>query len=196
MKASRTKSDTRQKIIDKALELFYRQGYLATGINQVIAESGVAKNTFYYYFPSKNDLCVSYLQEIDRNWINSIKTTINSSKKPLDRLFAPLEFLKKWNEDNAYRGCPFLNIVSEITDSSSNIRKETIYHKDGFKTIIRELVKDLKESNKKYFDTDVESVTDAYYLLAEGAIVTSQNYKDNLSFKVARNNIEKLLNPS
>ena len=51
-----TQSEARQRIINTALELFYRQGYLATGINQVIAESGVSKNTFYYYFPSKDDL--------------------------------------------------------------------------------------------------------------------------------------------
>lgn len=195
MKESRSKSDTRQKIIDKAVELFYIQGYLNTGINQVIAESSVAKNTFYYYFPSKDDLCVSYLQEMNRDWMRSIKARINNSKKPLDKLFAPLEFLKKWNKDNEYRGCPFLNIVSEITDSSSNIRKEAIYHKDGFKTIIKELLKDTKDSDKKYSGIDVESLSDAYFLLAEGAIVTSQNYKDLFPFKVARKNIERLLNP-
>ena len=187
--------NAKQKIIDKALELFYRQGYLATGINQVIAESGVAKNTFYYYFPSKEDLCVSYLQEMDRHWMKLIKDVIHSNKKPLDRLFAPLDFLKKWNVDNGFRGCPFLNITSEVTDPKSDIRKEVIYHKEGFKTIIRELVKSLKNSADKYSDIDVASVTDAYYLLSEGAIVTSQNFLDVTPFRTARKNIEKLLNP-
>ena len=195
MKKIKTGGNAKQKIIDKALELFYRQGYLATGINQVIAESGVAKNTFYYYFPSKEDLCVSYLQEMDRHWIKLIKAAIHSNKKPLEKLFAPLEFLKRWNHDNKFRGCPFLNIASEVTDPASDIRKEVIYHKEGFKTIIRELVKDLKDSDNKYSDTDVPSVTDAYYLLSEGAIVTSQNFLDVAPFRTARKNIEKLLNP-
>lgn len=196
MNASRTKGETKQKVIDKALELFYTQGYLATGINQVIAESGVSKNTFYYYFPSKEDLCISYLQEMDRYWMASIKTRIAENKKPINKLFAPLDFLETWNKDYNYRGCPFLNIVSEITDSTSQIRKEAIYHKDGFKTIIRELLKDLKELDQKYADTDVESMTDAYYIVAEGAIVSSQNYKEILPFKIAKKIIEKLLNPS
>lgn len=185
----------KQRIIDKAFELFYRQGYLTTGINQIIAESGVAKNTFYYYFPSKDDLCVSYLQEMDKHWRGEIKAKINTYKKPLEKLFAPLEFLKIWNQNNDFRGCPFLNIVSEVTDPSSNIRKEVIYHKEGFKTIIAELVKDLKNSEEKYKNIDATFVTEAYYLISEGAIVTSQYYRDPKPFLLARKNINKLLNP-
>ncbi|HVY55518.1 MAG TPA: TetR/AcrR family transcriptional regulator [Thermodesulfobacteriota bacterium] len=195
MARSKTNESAKKRIINKALELFYRQGYSATGINQVIAESGVSKNTFYYYFPSKDDLCVAYLQEMDTLWRKLVKDEISSGKKPLQRLLAPLEFLKKWNQDNKFRGCPFLNIVSEVTDSASNIRREVIYHKDGFKTIIRELVKDFKNSDAKYSDIDVSFVTEAYFLIAEGAIVTSQNYQSTNPFLVARKNIEKLLNP-
>lgn len=195
MGQSKPGENAKDRIINKALELFYRQGYIATGINQVIAESGVAKNTFYYYFPSKDDLCVSYLQEMDKHWREEIKAKINMYKKPLERLFAPLEFLKMWNENNEFRGCPFLNMVSEVTDPKTNIRKEVIYHKEGFKTIIAELVKELKNSDKKYKNIDVESITEAYYIIAEGAIVVSQNYRDSKPFILARKNIEKLLNP-
>ena len=54
-----------ERILAVASELFYRQGYRATGINEVIARSGVAKATFYNHFPSKEDLCLAYLQLID-----------------------------------------------------------------------------------------------------------------------------------
>jgi hypothetical protein len=132
---------------------------------------------------------------MDISWKQLIKDEISSYKKPIQRLFAPLDFLKKWNQDNKFRGCPFLNIVSEVTDSASNIRREVVYHKEGFKSIIRELVKDIKNSDKKYSDIDVSFITDAYFLIAEGAIVTSQNYQDTNPFIVARKNIDKLLNP-
>src|SRR3990170_8711751 len=49
-------SQPRDRIIDTALRLFYEQGYLATGINQIIAESQVAKATFYSHFSSKENL--------------------------------------------------------------------------------------------------------------------------------------------
>lgn len=190
-----TKVSAKQKIIDKALELFYKQGYLATGINQVIAESGVAKNTFYYYFPSKDDLCVHYLQEMDRKWMEEIKALISSHKKPKDRLFAPLEFLQLWNEQSDFRGCPFLNIASEVTDPASGIRKEVVYHKQRFKTIISELVKDMKSFERKLKKIDEKTVTESYFLLSEGAIATCQYSRDTKPFVKARQNIERLLNP-
>lgn len=43
-------------ILETAAQPFYRQGYQATSINQIIAEAGVAKGSFYAHFPSKDDL--------------------------------------------------------------------------------------------------------------------------------------------
>lgn len=195
MKEEKTKASSKQKIIDKSLELFYKQGYIATGINQVIAESGVAKNTFYYYFPSKDDLCVSYLQEMDNIWMEEIKSLINSHKKPKDRLLAPIEFLRKWNERNDFRGCPFLNIASEITDPMSSIRKEVIYHKERYKAIISELVKDIKRQVPDFEKINHKRITEAYFLLSEGAIATCQYSRDTKPFLKAQQSIERLLNP-
>ena len=49
---------TREKIIETANDLFYKQGYRATVVNQIIEEAGVSKPTFYSHFPSKEDLCL------------------------------------------------------------------------------------------------------------------------------------------
>lgn len=195
MKRKKEKNSAKDRIIDKALELFYRQGYLATGINQVITESGVAKNTFYYYFSSKDELCVAYLQEMDRMWMEEIKALINSYKKPKDRLYAPLKFMQKWNEDNDFRGCPFLNIASEVTDPKSSIRKEVIYHKQGYRTILSELVKDIKSAYEGLSEIDEERITEAFFILSEGAISACQYSRDIKPFISARQNIERLLNP-
>ncbi|MEA3125175.1 MAG: hypothetical protein QOD67_2194, partial [Caballeronia sp.] len=43
-----------ERILVTAHALFYRDGIRATGIDRVIAESGVAKKTFYRYYPAKN----------------------------------------------------------------------------------------------------------------------------------------------
>ena len=51
----------RERILVTAHELFYRDGLRATGIDRLIAESGVAKLTFYRHFPSKDDLIRTFL---------------------------------------------------------------------------------------------------------------------------------------
>ena len=49
----------RERLLTVAIDLFYRRGFNAVGIDQVIAAAGVTKTTFYKHFESKDDLMVS-----------------------------------------------------------------------------------------------------------------------------------------
>jgi AcrR family transcriptional regulator len=51
----------RERILDAAFRLFYARGIRAVGVDLIIAESGVAKATFYKHFPAKDDLVLAYL---------------------------------------------------------------------------------------------------------------------------------------
>jgi len=183
----------KQRIIETAVDLFYAQGYLATGINQIIEEASVSKASFYDHFKSKEDLCIAYLHERHNIFSGLLKEKISEYEAPLDKFLAPLAFLEYWMPECSYRGCAFLNIVSEITDVQSNVRKEVIYTKDGFKSVIRELTKDLKKSDAKYKNLDVEFITNAYYVLIEGAITASQIYGETWPVEETRKAIKKLI---
>jgi AcrR family transcriptional regulator len=54
-------SSPRDRILQAAGRLFYREGYRAVGVDRVIAEADVAKATFYTHFPSKDDLIVAWI---------------------------------------------------------------------------------------------------------------------------------------
>ncbi|WP_326960769.1 MULTISPECIES: TetR/AcrR family transcriptional regulator [unclassified Arthrobacter] len=55
-----------------AFRLFYAHGLRAAGIDTIIAESGVAKATFYKYFPAKDDLILAYLEQVDGVWTGQL----------------------------------------------------------------------------------------------------------------------------
>ncbi len=187
------KDSPKERIIEVAHDLFYTQGYLATGINQVIKEAKVSKASFYDHFPSKEALCVAYLQERHNRWNQWFKDYINSYKEPYPRFIAPFGFLKKWMDDSSYRGCAFLNIASEIPDINSNIRKEVKYHKEGLRTILKEGAKDLKKSGPEYAHLDGDCIGDIYYVILEGAITAAQNFGEPWPIDQARNAIEQLI---
>lgn len=44
-------NQTKTQIIETTASLLERQGYNATGLNQIVAESGAPKGSLYYYFP-------------------------------------------------------------------------------------------------------------------------------------------------
>lgn len=187
------KQSSREKIIQTANDLFYRQGYHQTGINQIIEESGVAKATFYSNFKSKDDLAVEYLRERDRTDTDATKDMINNVKDPYDRYMSIIEGILIHMKETDFRGCAFGNIAVEITDANHPIRKEVIHHEDRFRSILRDVIRDLKDSDDKYRDINVDQMVDAYHLIVEGAIVASKNYNDVWPIEKAVKLIENLV---
>ena len=66
-------SPARQRILETAFRLFYARGVRAVGVDTIIAESGVAKATFYRHFPAKDDLVLAYLGRVDPVWPGQLR---------------------------------------------------------------------------------------------------------------------------
>src|SRR5262245_37864049 len=58
----------RDRVLEAAEDLFYREGVRAVGIDTIIARSGVAKMSLYRNFASKDELIVAYLEERNRRF--------------------------------------------------------------------------------------------------------------------------------
>ncbi len=183
---NKVKNSPREKIIATALRLFYEQGYLATGINQIISESRVAKATFYNHFTSKENLCVAYLQARHIIWMEWLKNSVEGHASAEERLRGVFDFLNEWMVRCNYRGCAFLNIASEVPPLNNKIRTEVIRHKDDLKLYLRQLISLLKGPHKRYKHINVEDDSDIVYVLVEGAIVASQNYGQVWPIEAAR----------
>ena len=189
----RMERNTRERIIETALNLFYNQGYLATGINQIISESNIAKATFYAHFPSKEALCITYLQARHVLWMGWLKKSISGKKTAKEKLTGIFDFLKKWMSESNFRGCAFLNIATEIPAIDSKIRDEVIKHKNDLQAYLYDIIHDLIESNTSYSDLKVQQTTKMVYVLIEGAIVSSQNYNDTWPIKAAQQAVWNIL---
>jgi AcrR family transcriptional regulator len=190
---SEIEKNPRQRIIETALRLFYQQGFRATGINQIIAESEVAKATFYSHFPSKEQLCVAYLQARHTIWMEWLKKSVDCQPTALARLLGIFDFIREWMSNCDFRGCAFLNIASEIPCLDSDIRNEVVRHKDSLKGYISRLLAEVEDSGTALLDTDRQQIVDMLYVLVEGAIVASQNYGQVWPIDAARQAAERLL---
>jgi AcrR family transcriptional regulator len=193
MSAKKIESDARDRIIETALNLFYNQGYLATGINQIISESKVAKATFYAHFPSKEALCVAYLQTRHILWMRWLKESAVANKTTVEKLTGIFDFLKKWMSESNFRGCAFLNIATEIPSIDSEIRDEVIKHKNDLQDYIKSIIHDLIESDSSFSELDAQQTVKIVYVLVEGAIVSSQNYFTTWPIEAAQKAVKNLL---
>ena len=174
-----TDKTPRERILETAAELFYHQGYRATGTNEVIEKAGVAKATFYKHFPTKDDLCLAYLKERNAREALEIETCVYSRRTALTRLFAVIEALEPWAKETGFRGCAFLNMVPEVPDVSSPLREEGKRHYDAVRALVLRLAEELVKSDKgKYAHLDAKKLSEDYMAIFTGSIALTGIYKD------------------
>lgn len=172
-------SQARERILKKAEELFYRQGYQATGINQIIDESGVAKATFYAHFPSKDDLCLAYLRTMSEREIHMVENETAKLKSPLARFMYLIESMEPWLKRTDMKGCAFLNMIPEVPDPKHRLREEGKQLYRELEKKIRQFAAELIASNRtKYGHLDAAKLARDYITIMAGAIALVELYHE------------------
>ena len=161
------KQSTRDHIIHTASELFYEKGYNLTGINEIIAESGIAKATLYSHFRSKEELLLAYLEVRDQELMTNIVAFCESKPKGDSRMIAVLEFLIPFFNREDFNGCWCLRSMAEIPRENEKVRKKIRDGKQKLQAFIQKLVKDNKPAMAPEQHTQLSQ---QLYLLYEGAV--------------------------
>ena len=194
MKTARTDSDAGRRILATAGDLFYRNGYRATGINEIIERSGVAKATFYANYPSKESLALAYVKAMNEADSRDAVQSLRKYKGPFDQLLGLLEFASSWTRERDYRGCTYLNISSEIPDHAHPVRLESRNHYVTLRALIGRLMKELKaERGEAWKGRDAEKLADEYLLIFVGATALASLYHDPQPFRDAIASAKRLL---
>ena len=184
----------KERILAVASILFYEQGYNATGIQQIITESSLSKGAFYTHYKTKDDLGVAYMQKRNHDEITLLKQSIAHVTDPLKRYFYFIAAMKDVMVKTDFRGCAFANMCAEIPEGNHPIRKEAKFHYEAFRTLIKDIVNDVIQSDKQYKHLDVQHVTDHYMTIAVGALTISEIYRDTWPYDHALEQLAHLLN--
>jgi len=179
---------TRDRLIDASIDLFYRHGFHAVGIDRIIAEVGVTKTTFYNHFESKEELVIEAIRRRDawefEEWMNDIEALAGDD--PREKLLAAFDVLDRWFNDEAYQGCLFLNAAVEFPSPHDPAHQAAAEHKQRVFRVIRDLARQVGLARPDDF-------THQDLIIVEGAMVKRQVSFDNTSAKAAKCIAEMLL---
>ena len=171
MTKTKTKSavPARERILEAARRLFYRNGIRATGIDTIIAEAGVAKMSFYNNFPSKDDLVRAFLAARHESWMAAFSGRVE--KQLAERGLAALAFaLDEWFSEPDFRGCAFINTVAEFGREFEG----AVHHKIELEDYVRDIAGRLGLSAPG-------RIAGEAMIVIEGAIVRAQmGFRDGL----------------
>jgi AcrR family transcriptional regulator len=125
----------RQRILDTAAQLFYRDGINATGVERLAAESSVSKRTLYQHFPSKTAVVEEYLRAIEQR--AGRLSTDTSEQSPRQRLLAVFD--TPTAPTSTLRGCPFHNAAVEAAGTMPGVHQIVRVSKESFADALTEL---------------------------------------------------------
>ena len=185
-------SSRRDHLVDTATKLFCKQGFRATGIDTVLAESGVAKKTLYNHFRSKDELIIAALQNKDEEFMTAAREGIarHASEQTGDprmaRVLALFDTLDEWANDDSYSGCAFVNASAEFPRRDDPIHVACTNHKKLVIQFVEELLSDLQLA-------DSQQAARQIALLIEGSMVTAHTMCDASSVPLAKDTARRLL---
>jgi TetR/AcrR family transcriptional regulator, lmrAB and yxaGH operons repressor len=125
---------TRTQIIEKTCELLELQGYHATGLNQIIRESGSPKGSLYYYFPGgKEELAAEAVQHVGEVVLKRIRVNLALEADAAQAIRAFIYNIAFNVEQSGFRaGGPITTIAMESAAGSDTLRETCQRIYDGW----------------------------------------------------------------
>ena len=180
----------RERLVAAAIELFYRQGFGAVGVDQVIAAAGVTKTTFYKHFEGKDDLMVAAVQRRDewesQAWGRAVREIAGDD--PVRQLLAMLDVLDLWFNEPDFRGCMFLNTTMEFPNPHDPVHRAAAAYKRRSRDHWRDLATAAGAEAQA-----AETFADCYTALIEGALILRQTHGRDDAARVVRPAVEQLV---
>jgi AcrR family transcriptional regulator len=177
----------RDHLVGTALALFSKHGYHATGIDRILAESGVAKMTLYKHFRSKDELILAALRRRDEEFCRWLQAEVESrAATPRERMLAVFDVLETWFKDPEFSGCCFIHAAGEYGRKDDPVHVAAAEHKARMLAYVGELARAAGAVN-------ADDMARQLMLLVDGAIVAAHVSGDAAGARSARTLAEALL---
>lgn len=131
-------SKVKPRVIETVSRLFYEQGFHATGINQIIEDSSVAKASLYQHFSSKDDLLDAYLQYVSEQWHKDFEAFHAKQTAGENKILALFDFRKQLALKSQFKGCAFVRVAYELPDLNEQALEKIQKFKSSVKNFIKE----------------------------------------------------------
>lgn len=186
---------TKQKIVEAGLNLFERQGFNATGIQQITATAGVPKGSFYNYFSSKEDFGVAiityYTEKKSKEWQGLLN---GGGKDPyLVLRFTWEQLILQYEYAEPKKGCLLGNFAAEISEISEECRLAMGQSVEKFKGILAQQVRAAQREGTVRTDLTAEEIADLLWNCWQGSLLRMKIEKSTIPLKNVMNVLNMIL---
>jgi TetR/AcrR family transcriptional repressor of nem operon len=179
-------SDTREKLIETATELIWRDSYNSVSVDEICKKADVKKGSFYHYFPSKLDLAGATMLACAEDMKGAYDDMFSPTRPPMERLDMMADFVIQSQKDIAAKyghvcGCPFITLGSELAAQNHALADEISDIFDMKVAYYKSALQDLQRDKKIAADTDIDEKAQEIFSFITGQL-TIARIRDDLGF--------------
>ena len=158
-KEKNIKKQKKRKILEKAFELFRKNGYKDTKVEDITRKLGISKGSFYTYFKTKEELLYELLENVKKSEMERYsKVEIDENPKKTLENFIKENILLKYESNRRYD----IEIISDfIILAINNYLIEKIVCKKEYTSSSKEEFDGIVEDNQKLINEIVKFVDNA-----------------------------------
>ncbi|MFD6272698.1 TetR/AcrR family transcriptional regulator [Nocardia asteroides] len=163
------RTDSRQRFLDAAADLFHTQGYHATGVNQLVSAGGAPKGSFYFHFPGGKEQLAAEAVVQSAEALRALLTAALTAGD-IDGVFAALSAML--TDSDFQRGCPLATIALDAGDSEP-IRAACVTGFDSWHDAIAEFLR-----AKGIADDRADQLATVALAMLEGGLLLARTHRD------------------
>lgn len=171
-------STARTRLIESAARRIHASSYATATVEELCADAGVQKGSFYYFFPSKRDLA---LAAIDDQWAKTRATILEPAfapdVEPIQRLARFFRHVADRQRAEVVLGCPFGNLAAELGAQDPVIRDRVRQVFSGYQTYFERVLGDAAAAGQLR-ETDVRGLAQAVLAYFQGALLLAKTHND------------------
>jgi TetR/AcrR family transcriptional repressor of lmrAB and yxaGH operons len=161
---------SRAALVETAATLFRRQGYAATGVNQILETAGVKAGSLYHHFPDgKQELAAAVVNSAGADIERRLRGFLDSELPVADIVEGWIDLMIAGLASDQRDGCPIEPIASEAVNASAPVRSASAR---AFSDWCRAVADRLRADG--WADADADRTALAVIALTEGALIMSR----------------------
>jgi TetR/AcrR family transcriptional repressor of nem operon len=176
MSAGRPKDFEETVVLDRAIDLFWKQGYEGTNLEQLLAAMGMGKGSMYHNFGNKRELFKLALNRFIGNFTSWFESEISKSKDPVAFLKDFFRGIPRQGSDDHKKGCFLGNTVAELACIDPGLEKLAIEHLEKMERVFYECIKAGQQNGKIKSKADARLLARHLINLWNGLNITRRMY--------------------
>ncbi len=174
-------TQTREMILERAAQLFSRQGYFGSSLADIMHETGLEKGGIYNHFSSKEQLALEAFDYAYGLVQQRVQSALHNKKHAIERLLALIEVFKSMVEDPLVEGgCPILNTAIESDDAQPALKARAASAMDYWRETFHRIIAKGITKQEVRSDIDADVVATLFISMLEGAVMLSKLYGDTI----------------